>query len=238
MLEAERISGKILMVDHNQRLLPAHKKAREIVASGQLGRVITFQTKFCHKGPEYWSSVKSNATWFFKKERSEFGVAGDLGAHKFDLIHFLLDDEITEVHAMEGALHKKDEQGHPIEVCDNMISLLKTSKGVMGTASFSWTNYGHEENSTTLYCEQGVIHMFCNPDYDLEIVNMNGEPIRYRLGAIQTNDKQINSGVIDAFVQSIITNTPPPITGLDGLNVLRVIQAAAQSAQQGNKVIL
>src|SRR5271157_4448006 len=41
MLDAAQKSGKILMIGHNQRLAAAHQKAREILQSGELGRVIT-----------------------------------------------------------------------------------------------------------------------------------------------------------------------------------------------------
>ena len=49
-------NGKRLLIDHNQRLTPAHRKAKEIIASGELGRVISFAATFGHKGPEMWSA--------------------------------------------------------------------------------------------------------------------------------------------------------------------------------------
>ena len=52
--EAER-SGKRLMIGHNQRLTPAHRRAKEIIASGEMGKVLTFFSMFGHGGPESWS---------------------------------------------------------------------------------------------------------------------------------------------------------------------------------------
>jgi predicted dehydrogenase len=238
MLRAAHESGKILMIDHNQRLAAAHQRAREILRSGELGRVLSFKTSFGHKGPEFWSANKTNATWFFKKARSALGVAGDLGIHKVDLLRFLLDDEIVEVSAYAGALHKKDEHGRPIEVCDNMVCLLRTDSGAIGTASFSWTYYGMEDNSTILYCEKGIMKIYADPHYQIEITKGETETIRYQLGEIQTNDNQTNSGVIDAFVDCILRQTPPPITGQDGLLALRIIQSAVQSAEAGVSIKL
>jgi predicted dehydrogenase len=238
MLRAAQESGKILMIDHNQRLAAAHQRAREILRSGELGRVLSFKTNFGHKGPEYWSANKTNGTWFFKKARSALGVAGDLGIHKVDLLRFLLDDEIVEVSAYADALHKKDEYGRPIEVCDNMVCLLRTESGAIGTASFSWTYYGEEDNSTILYCENGIMKIYTDPLYQIEITKGNAEIIRYQLGKLQTNDNQTNSGVIDAFVDCIMRQTPPPITGEDGLLALRIIQAAVRSAEEGISIKL
>ncbi|SHG51896.1 Gfo/Idh/MocA family protein [Ornithinibacillus halophilus] len=224
IIEAEQQSGKKLMLDHNQRFTNAHQKAKEIIDNKELGEVLTFKTTFGHEGPESWGVTKSNATWFFKKDRSHSGVAGDLGIHKIDLIHYLLNDEITEVHAFHGALDKVNEKGEPIEVCDNVVSALKTKKGRLGTASFSWTYYGKEDNSTTIYCQEGVMKIYHDPDAQLIIEKRDGSVIKYELEQIQTNDNQTSTGVIDAFIDCIVHDKKPPVTGQEAIASLRVIE--------------
>ena len=223
ILEAERKSGKKLMIDHNQRFTKAHQKAKEILDKKELGEVLTFKTSFGHQGPESWGVVKSNATWFFKKDRSYSGVAGDLGIHKIDLIHFLLNDEIEEVHAFHGALDKVDENGDFIQVCDNVVCALKTRKGRLGTASFSWTYYGAEDNSTTIYCQNGIMKIYQDPEAQLVIERKDGSEIKYEIEPIQTNDNQSNSGVIDAFIDCILMDREPPVTGKEALECLKVV---------------
>lgn len=223
IIEAERKSGKKLMIDHNQRFTKAHQKAKEILDNKELGEVLTFKTSFGHQGPENWGVDKSNATWFFKKDRSYSGVAGDLGIHKIDLIHYLLDDEIDEVHSFHGALDKVDETGKIIEVCDNVVCALKTKKGRLGTASFSWTYYGSEDNSTTIYCQDGIIKIYQHPEAQLMIEKKDGTIIKYELEPIQTNNNQTNSGVIDAFIDCIIHDRKPPVTSKQALACLKVI---------------
>ncbi|MBU9711980.1 Gfo/Idh/MocA family protein [Evansella tamaricis] len=224
ILEAQKKSGKKLMVDHNQRFTKAHQKAKDIIENKELGEVLTFKTSFGHEGPESWGVDKTNGTWFFKKGRSHSGVAGDLGIHKIDLIHFLLDDEIEEVRAFHGALDKLDENGEPIEVCDNVVCALKTKKGRLGTASFSWTYYGAEDNSTTIYCQKGIIKIYHDPKDQLIIEMRDGTVVRYDLEPIQTNDNQTNSGVIDSFIDSIIHDKEPMVTGEQALATLKVIE--------------
>lgn len=223
ILEAQSKSGKKLMVDHNQRFTKAHQKAKKIIEKKELGEVLTFKTSFGHQGPESWGADKSNATWFFKKKRSRSGVAGDLGIHKIDLIHYLLDDEIEDVHAFHGVLDKVDENGNRIEVCDNVVCALKTKKGRLGTASFSWTYYGSEDNSTTIYCQKGIIKIYQHPVNQLIIEMKDGAVVKYELEPIQTNDNQTSTGVIDSFIESIIDNKEPMITGSQALATLRVI---------------
>jgi predicted dehydrogenase len=232
MIEASRKAGKILMIAHNQRFAPGHRKAKEILQSGELGKVITFQTVFGHKGPEYWSENKSRSTWFFDRNRSVFGAPGDLGIHKIDLMRFLLEDDIEEVSSFAGTLDKKLEDGTPIAVNDNMLCLIKTKKGVLGSLTVSWTYYGPEDNSTTLHCEKGIIKIYGDPAYQIVVSKLGGEATFYKIGQMQTNDSQSNSGVIDAFINCIINRTPPPVSGEDGLKGLQVVFAALESSSK------
>lgn len=232
MIEAEKQSGKKLMIDHNQRFTRAHQKVKAMLATKELGDVLTFRTTFGHQGPEHWSVNASNATWFFKKGRSGFGVAGDLGIHKIDLLHYLLEDEMEYVSAFHETLDKVDESGEPIEVCDNIVCSLKTKAGRLGTAAFSWTYYGEEDNSTVFYCENGIIKVYHNPDYQIEVIQKNGEKALYQLEAMQTNDQQTSTGVIDAFIDCVRLDLEPPVTGRDALASLKVVLAMMEAAEK------
>ncbi|SEP59838.1 Predicted dehydrogenase [Virgibacillus subterraneus] len=236
VVEAQRKSGKKLMVDHNQRFTRAHQKAKEILNNGELGKILTFRTTFGHQGPEHWGVNKTNSTWFFKKDRSGFGVAGDLGIHKLDLIHYLLDDEIEQVSAFQGALDKVDENGEPIEVCDNIVSNLKTKQGRLGTAAFSWTYYGEEDNSTIIYCEKGIMKIYHDPEYQIEVITKDGEQVNYQLEAIQTNDNQTNTGVINAFINCVRLDEEPLVTGQDALSSLKVVLGILEAAETNSVV--
>lgn len=238
MIEAQKKSGKKLMVAHNQRFTVAHQKAKELLENKVLGNVLTFRTTFGHAGPETWGVNKTNSTWFFKKDRSGLGVAGDLGIHKIDLLHFLLDDEITQVSAFQGALDKVDETGERIEVCDNVVCSVRTKKGYIGTASFSWTYYGEEDNSTIIYCEKGIMKIYHRPDRQLEVIMKDGEVTEYNVGNIQTNKNQTSSGVIDAFIESIQHDQTPPVTGEDGLLALKVILGILKAAESEKVVTI
>ena len=70
--------------------------------SGELGKPLAFRTSFAHPGPECWTDQPNS--WFIHKSQSAFGVLADLGIHKTDLIHFLLDDPITSVSAVMTTL--------------------------------------------------------------------------------------------------------------------------------------
>ena len=238
MIEAAKASGRQLMIGHNQRLSPAHLRAREILRNGELGKLISFRTTFGHGGPESWSVDKNPNIWFFKKQAAAVGAMGDLGVHKADLIRWLIDDEIQEVKAYAMTLDKKFEDGRPIEVDDNAVCLLKSSTGILGTLTSSWTYYGDEDNSTVLYCSGGVIKLYDNPEFPVVVVKKNGEKLYYKMPGIQTNASQTSSGVIDRFVGSIKNNRPVEISGEDGLAALKIILACMEAAEKNTTVTI
>lgn len=228
-------TGMILMIGHNQRFAPAHVKAKKIINSGELGRVISFRTTFGHMGPEYWSADKSKKTWFFDKKAAFLGATADLGIHKLDLISWLLDDSIGKISAFCETLDKKDDASEPISVDDNMVCLLKMKKGSIGTLTVSWTYYGEEDNSTVLYCENGIIRIYDNENYPVEIEYRNSEKAYFKVGSIQTNTDvvQANSGVIDAFIESIVNNSVPAVSYQEAISIMRAIFACVESSQEG-----
>jgi len=238
MIEVALESGKHLMVDHNQRLASAHQKAFELVQTGEIGQILTFKTCFGHAGPESWSIDKSASTWFFDKNMTTIGSLGDLGVHKIDLIRWLLQDEFDEVSAFTATLDKRNSAGELIGIDDNVVCILKTKKGLIGTLSNSWTYYGEEDNSTILYGTKGILKIYAHPDFPLELIKRDGSLTHYQVGKIATNSDQVKSGIMDLFVESLICNEQPPITGVDGLRSIQVVNAILESVETKKTVAL
>ncbi|WP_054954891.1 Gfo/Idh/MocA family protein [Paenibacillus dakarensis] len=232
MIDAARKNGVYLMIGHNQRLMPPHVKAKEILDSGKLGRVLTFRTSFGHGGPEGWS-LDGRESWFFQKNKAIMGAMGDLGVHKSDFIRYLLNDEVAEVAGFISTIHKDG-----TDVDDNATCILRMESGAVGTLMASWTQYRSGDNSTVLWCENGVMKIGTVEGDEVIVELTNGTIETYKVGAMATNEKQVPSGVIDEFVNCILTNTPPSISGEEGLRSLKVILAAFESQETGKIVKL
>ena len=232
MIAAANKAGKFLMIGLNQRLMPVHVKAKQILASGSLGKVLSFRTAFKHPGPEGWS-VDAGKSWFFKKAQAFMGVAGDLGVHKADLMRWLLGQEFTEVGGFVSTLDKRDVHGNFVDLDDNAYLTLKTDAGVIGSMILSWTNYGLEENYTVIYCQKGVLALGVDPNYGVVVSYANGDRELHRVGEMASNTRQVASGIIDSFTRSILANTPPEIDGGEGYRCLEVILTAMEAGHQG-----
>jgi predicted dehydrogenase len=232
MIDAAKQNKKYLMIGLNQRLMPPHVKAKEILTSGRLGNVLTFRTAFKHPGPEGWS-VDAAKSWFFQKDKAFMGVTGDLGVHKADLMRWLLGQEFTEVGGFVTTLDKRGPDGELIALDDNAYLTMRTSGGIIGSMILSWTNYGVEENYTILYCQKGVLSIGTNPDYGVIVDYRTGEREMYKVGEMSTNIKQVPSGIIDSFTKAILEGRPPEIDGMEGYRCLDVILTAVEAARDG-----
>jgi predicted dehydrogenase len=235
MVAAADKSGKFLMVGQNQRLMGAHVKAKQILDRGELGRVLAFRTAFKHPGPDGWS-VDGAASWFFKPEQAVMGVTGDLGVHKIDLMRWMLGQEITEIGGQIATVDKIDPAtGQLIALDDNAFLTCRTSGGAVGAILISWTNYGRgfEDNWTVLYCERGVLSIGNTPGYGVVVNYRNGGQELHKVGEIASNTNQVGSGIMDMFVTSIKTGTPPAIDGREGLASVKVILTAMRAAKEG-----
>ena len=67
------------------------------------------------------------------------------------------------------------------------------------------------------------------PDYQIVVERKNGNTEYYKIGNIQTNASQTKSGVIDAFVDSIIKGVKPEVSGEEGFEALSIIVACLES---------
>ena len=236
MVAAAKDCGKKLMIDQNQRVTDAHQRAKKLLEEGVIGRVITFRTTFGHGGPETWSIQPGPRTWFFDKKRSAMGAMADLGIHKTDLIQYLLGTRVVQTMAKVTTLDKRGADGQLIEVDDNAICIYTMENGIVGTMTASWTYYGEEDNSTVLYGEKGIMRIYDDPAYPLKVILKNGEEVLYRLAGMQTNENQTSTGIIDAFIDSIVNDTEPLISGESVLHAMRAVFASIESAKSGQSV--
>ena len=231
MLWVSEESGRLLMIGHNQRFLPAHREARVLLEQGAIGRVLGFRSTFAHGGPEMFMQEKDMDSWFFRKEKAGMGAMADLGVHKIDLIHYLLGERSVRVSARLGTLDKCSGSGDRISVDDNAVCLLETESGALGTVTASWTCYGRPDNSTVLYGSKGVMRLYDDPTRSLILHLADGREIPGRSGPM---DFRAPSGVIDCWIESIKAGKVLQADARSALDAMKTVFAAIRSSESGS----
>ncbi|MBK8021557.1 MAG: Gfo/Idh/MocA family oxidoreductase [Chloroflexi bacterium] len=150
MIAAAEESGALLVIAHNQRYVTTHQAAKQILQSGRLGKPYLAHAVFGHGGPEKWSPLQD---WYFHPAQAGHGVLADLGSHKFDLLCWLLDQQIVEIGAFGQTFEK------PTAASDTVVCTLRFSGGTLATVQVSWVFRPDWENSLVLRCERGSLHI-------------------------------------------------------------------------------
>lgn len=232
VVDADKESKAFYMAAHNQRFTLAHKKAKEILKSGQMGRVLSFRCTLAHTGPENFSVNRSTSTWYLNKKSSGFGCITDLGIHKCDVISYVLAESFVRVAAIAGTRDKRDADGNFVDVYDNAACVLETESGIMGTLNLSYSNYGPMENGMFFYCENGVLRIYNNTDCALEVIMKSGEKTSY---FSQANP---SSNVVDTFAEAIQNQEASPVAAQESFDAMRVVFAIEESSRTGKFVEL
>ena len=236
MVEAAERNGRYLMIGQNQRFAKAHVLAKKLIEEGRIGKILTFKTTFGHGGPETWSVDAGKNVWFFNKDLAGMGSLADLGVHKTDLIHFLTGQKVVSVSAMVATLDKKSQDGNLIGVDDNAICIYRLSSGAMGSMTSSWTYYSSEDNSTVLYGTEGVLKLYSDPLHSVILELRDGSVEFFDVDQIQTNDNQTKSGVIDSWIDGLVNEREPAVTGKDVLAAMKAVFGAIESSKTGKTV--
>ena len=165
-------AGVVSSIGFNYRHAPAIEYAKELIASGKLGRITNFRGTFF---ADYSSEPKGALSWRFNRELAGSGVLGDLMGHLVDLVHYVA-GPIAEVSALTETVYAErpiaqmgsgthfdvieDGEMGPVEnedyaamlvklsnkaVADNAVGTLEASRVTVGKrASYNIEIYGTE----------------------------------------------------------------------------------------------
>jgi len=165
MCEAARAAGRLALVDHELRFLPARLRMRELIQGGGLGRVR--HAKFLFRGG---SRALADRPWsWWSDERAGGGALGAIGSHAVDALHWLLGTRVSHVSASLAAhvAERRDPgSGEPRRVtADDEASLLVNfedggaAERATGVVSVSLAEPGAPEHTVEFFGTDGSVRI-------------------------------------------------------------------------------
>ena len=220
--EARRVNVAVkdnkitLMCAHNQLFMPTVAKAKELLESGLLGTVYEVRTTDSF----YNNFDPANMGWRAHTETSGGGELIDTGYHPSYLMLHLAGGKPVEATAMLSTHRLKFMEGE-----DSAQVLIRFDNGVVGQLVTSWA-----------YQPAACTERFSVVG-ELGSLHSDGTSLSYRLreGGEETfSFEQVNniSAEIGHFADCLATGRRPPHTEDEGIQVLGMILAAYQSAQE------
>ncbi len=130
---ARAAGGRLALVDHELRFTPVRLKARELIGSGAIGRVLTVTARVANS-----SRIDPDAPWTWWSDAGQGGgILGALGSHVLDSVRWLLGGEIHLHGATLAAVHPSRLDGSGVErvvTADDVASLtFRAGDGIVGT---------------------------------------------------------------------------------------------------------
>ncbi len=209
-----------------ERHNPIVSTAKKLLDKGDLGDIITMTSK----------RVSS-----FPGRVSDAGVIQDLAIHDIDVMRYLLEDEFVSVFAQGG---KVDDGKNEHEDHANMM--LQSEEGVTGVAEVNWLT-PHKVRELSITCSNDYLEL----DYtsqslvvassellDYDESDLFDIPIEENFRRYSVKRQEPLEMEMKDFVQAVKKNEEPLVTGEDALVSIRVVEAALESLQRGNKVRL
>jgi predicted dehydrogenase len=200
----------LLMMAAKFRYVDDVVRAKGVIDSGILGDVILFENVFCSK-------VDMRGRWNSDSAIAGGGVLIDNGTHSVDLAQFLL-GEIVQVRAEEG------KRVQDLGVEDTCRLFFRTAAGAMGSIDLSWSLHKERDAYLEVFGPGGVLSIGWRSSKYRQSEKLDWIEFGRGYDKLAAFTSQLRN-----FAGSILGRELPLISAADGLQSVRVIEAAYRS---------
>lgn len=207
--------GRVLMMASKFRYVDDLIKAKAIIESGILGKVILYENIFCSK-------VAMADRWNAKKDVAGGGVLIDNGSHSADIARYLL-GPIAQVQATTAL----GTQGLAVE--ETVRVQFQTQTGVLGSFDLSWSVTKESKNYVQVFGSEGTLQVGWKGSRYSQSGSSTWVPFGTGYDKVKSFANQHAN-----FMAVIKGLDKPLITPEDSLASVQVVEAAYRSIQQRN----
>lgn len=177
-----------LYVAHYRRALPKFIKIKEILQSGEIGKICEADFRLNRK----YNYDEIHNTWLYNTELSGGGKFYDIAPHSIDIMVYLLGN-FTEINGIASNNNKE------YDVEDIVVMSFKTNSGILGTANFNSLSLT-KKDKMVIYGTKGKIEFSIHGNEPITITNALGEK-----NIEICNPKIIQENMVKNVVESLLS---------------------------------
>jgi predicted dehydrogenase len=214
--------------------LPKYVRAKQLADEGALGEVFLIKHGEEHPGP--------HSAWFWDPDQSGGGVLLDMACHSIEFARWILGrPQVKSVTATVKTLLHKDKT----RCDDHSICVIEFETGALAVLENSWAKLGGLDDKCEIYGSRG--NTFADVVRGNSLLTYSQPGYGYAMEKAESTqgwsftifDELWMFGYpqqMQHFVNVVKGLEEPVETGEDGMEVLRIICAAYQSAGQGRRI--
>lgn len=249
MRQAAEASGRHLMVMRNNRYRPSAKFLKRYIADGKMGEIYCGRCGWIRR-----RGIPGKGGWFTTKAQSGGGPLIDLGVHMIDLAIWLMgnptpvsvsgctyrkfaDSDVSDSeHSAFG--EKKDDGVFDVE--DLAMGFIRFENGACLQIEFSWaSNIENEEVFVELRGTHSGSKFSSNFDGIKIFTEENGACVDYI--PVTVNDTKgipHHAANLRHFVNVLKNEEEPDFLPIQGVNMIKILEAMYRSAELGKEISL
>ena len=216
LLEIANGSTGVFQVGHNRRYAPVYAKLKELIAETQAHSAHIKMNRGELKNPVWTGDVSVTGGFLYETT-----------IHLFDMMRFQF-GEIDELIAY-GSQHEYPE-------LDEFSIIFKFKSGFhCSFASSSDASWHFPFERIEVFCH----HRTITTEEMERLLDSRGIDANFETLSFHMTEKEERWGYVQedrAFIDAILTGTPPPVTALDGFKSVELVEAVYESIRTGKRV--
>jgi UDP-N-acetylglucosamine 3-dehydrogenase len=225
MIQAERESGKIIMLGFSQRFYKEFVQIKKLIDQGELGKIkVAWFRRGIDMPPQKWYSDKEKSS----------GVTGEVAIHAIDWLCSIMNSKVVRISA------ELTEHADYPGIDDNMWMILKFENGALGVVGASYTfpylkrDIGiiGDKRALTVERSKVVVEEYGSHSLGMLVLRF----IRYSLILPYWLFYNPFEKEVAHFISCLRTGSAPVSSSEDGRVSLAIALKAVESARSGKKI--
>ena len=220
IIDAAAQNNIILQIGFMRRFDAGFMAAKEAVREGQIGDVVL--VKSLTRGPS------TPRPWMYDIKKSN-GPLAEVNSHDIDTLHWFAGSELEHVYAIADNFRCPDAREEFPDFYDNVVLNGRFLNGVQCSIDGAQgVGYGYDARVEILGTD-GVIYLGNTSENSMVCANRLGNKVQPFMKSWTHLFTEAYLNEDRHFAQCILQGETPRVTGRDGLNAVRVVEAGNRS---------
>lgn len=227
MIEACKRNNVKLQIGFMRRHDKSFKQAKEVLDSGAIGELVQIHSHT--RGPS------KPRPWMYDIKKSN-GILAEVNSHDIDACRWFAGSDVAQLYAIAGNYRNPEAREAYPDYYDSVVVTGTFQNGVQFVIDgAAYVQYGYDSH-VELVGTKGVLHVGSSDGSSVKCTTVEHGTIQPFINSWMTLFEDAYLAEDNAFVQAVLNDTETPVTGYDGLQAVKVVEAGNRSIQTGEIV--